>query len=56
MQGVLVALGLIPLYKLCKHYKLNNFYTVIIGLIFIFHPSIIGEICIIFMKIIFSTL
>ena len=42
MQGVLVALGLIPLYKLCKHYKLNNFYTVIIGLIFIFHPSIIG--------------
>lgn len=42
MQGVLMALGLIPLYKLCKHYKLNNFYTVIIGLIFIFHPSIIG--------------
>ncbi len=42
MQGVLMALGLIPLYKLCKHYKLNNFYTVVIGLIFIFHPSIIG--------------
>ncbi len=42
MQGVLLAIGLYPLYKLCKIYKLNNFFTTLIGLLYVLHPSIIG--------------
>lgn len=42
MQVLIIALGLIPLYKLCKHFKYSNKIIIALSLIYILYPSLIG--------------
>jgi len=40
IQAILVFSGIIPLLKLCKHFKLTNKKTLIISVIYLFYPAI----------------
>lgn len=41
-QAVILASGMIPLYLLCKKFKLPNFVTFAIGICFAFYPALSG--------------
>ncbi len=41
-QSVIIALGLLPLYLLCKHYKLSNSLTLLVAVCYTFLPSVMG--------------
>ena len=42
MQAVVIALGLIPIYKLCKHYNYSNKIIIALSIIYILMPALIG--------------
>lgn len=42
MQAVILASGAIPLYLLCRHYKLSNKFTICIVIAFFFMPAVSG--------------
>lgn len=42
MQSVILASGAIPLYLLCRHYKLSNKFTICIVIAFFFMPAVSG--------------
>ncbi|MDD4705924.1 MAG: DUF2079 domain-containing protein [Bacilli bacterium] len=42
MQAIVIALGLIPIYKLCKHYKYNDKIIIALSIIYILMPALIG--------------
>ncbi len=42
-QAILVALGIIPLYKLSKHFGLSNNKTVAIIILYVLHPTVIAN-------------
>ena len=41
-QAIAIALGLIPLFLLCKQYNLSNGQTVVTGLLYILYPALSG--------------
>lgn len=43
LQIIVVGLGVIPLYLITKELKLNKFISLLIVIIYIFHPAIIGS-------------
>jgi len=43
LQVLVVAIGLIPLYLIAKHFKLADLVIAVILLIYVFHPAIIGS-------------
>lgn len=43
VQAIAVALGVIPLYKLSKHFGLSNNKTVALIIIYVLHPSVIAN-------------
>lgn len=42
IQALVIALGLIPLYKLCKHFKYSNKIIIALSIIYILYPALIG--------------
>ena len=42
-QAIVVALGIIPLYKLSKHFNLSNYKTLAVILIYVLHPTVIAN-------------
>lgn len=43
VQGLVVGSGVIPLYKLCKHFQLSNKKTAAVVFIYALHPSVIAN-------------
>jgi len=43
VQAIAVALGVIPLYKLSKHFGLSNNKTIAVIIIYVLHPSVIAN-------------
>ena len=41
-QGILVSLGIIPLYKLCKYFKLSQKVSLLFCVIYALYPALIG--------------
>jgi len=42
-QAIVVALGVVPLYKLSKHFKLSNYKILAVVLIYVLHPTVIAN-------------
>ena len=42
IQGIMIALPLIPIYLLCKHYKIGNKTSIAIGILYVLYPAVIG--------------
>ncbi|MDD2208248.1 MAG: DUF2079 domain-containing protein [Bacilli bacterium] len=40
MQSIFIFAGVFPIYLLCKHKKINNFYTLLICLIYLTYPAL----------------
>ncbi len=42
IQGIVVALGVVPIYLISKHYKLSNAKTLALVIIYVLHPIVIS--------------